>query len=120
MPVRAFSWRPGALRIRLPAAGPTREILCIGVSTAQVSVSASIFALDGHLQVIRALDPKLNPATAEIQALKNQLLEKDRRILSLEVRSKPGQLEERCVRLSCVLKMMMMDDVDNIFDNDDL
>ncbi|CAL8270920.1 unnamed protein product [Arctogadus glacialis] len=35
--------------------------------------------------VIRALDPKLNPATAEIQALKSLVLDRDRRILTLEV-----------------------------------
>lgn len=37
------------------------------------------------MQVIRALDPKLNPATAEIQALRNQLAERDKQILNLEV-----------------------------------
>lgn len=37
------------------------------------------------LQVIRALDPKLNPATAEIQALKSQLSDRDKQILNLEV-----------------------------------
>lgn len=37
--------------------------------------------------MIRALDPKLNPASAEIQALKNQLTEKEKKISSLEVSS---------------------------------
>lgn len=37
------------------------------------------------LKVIRALDPKLNPATAEIQALRNQLADRDKHILNLEV-----------------------------------
>uniref|UniRef100_A0A673ZDW7 Hook microtubule-tethering protein 1 n=1 Tax=Salmo trutta TaxID=8032 RepID=A0A673ZDW7_SALTR len=41
--------------------------------------------LEKARNVIRALDPKLNPATAEIQALKNQLTDRDKRILSLEV-----------------------------------
>uniref|UniRef100_A0A8C7W4C0 Hook microtubule-tethering protein 1 n=1 Tax=Oncorhynchus mykiss TaxID=8022 RepID=A0A8C7W4C0_ONCMY len=41
--------------------------------------------LEKARNVIRALDPKLNPATAEIQALKNQLMDRDKRILSLEV-----------------------------------
>lgn len=36
-------------------------------------------------QVIRALDPKLNPATAEIQALRNQLADRDKQIVNLEV-----------------------------------
>lgn len=36
-------------------------------------------------QVIRALDPKLNPATAEIQALKNQVADRDKQIVNLEV-----------------------------------
>jgi len=36
-------------------------------------------------KVIRALDPKLNPASAEIQLLKAQLSEKDKRINALEV-----------------------------------
>lgn len=35
--------------------------------------------------MIRALDPKLNPATAEIQVLKNQLGERDKQIVTLEV-----------------------------------
>lgn len=35
--------------------------------------------------MIRALDPKLNPATAEIQALRNQLADRDKQILNLEV-----------------------------------
>lgn len=35
--------------------------------------------------MIRALDPKLNPATAEIQALRNQLGEREKQIVTLEV-----------------------------------
>lgn len=35
--------------------------------------------------MIRALDPKLNPATAEIQNLRNQLTDRDKQILHLEV-----------------------------------
>lgn len=31
------------------------------------------------------MDPKLNPATVEIQALRNQLADRDKQILSLEV-----------------------------------
>uniref|UniRef100_A0A4W6D331 Hook microtubule-tethering protein 1 n=1 Tax=Lates calcarifer TaxID=8187 RepID=A0A4W6D331_LATCA len=40
--------------------------------------------LEKARNVIRALDPKLNPATAEIQALRNQLADRDKQILSLE------------------------------------
>ncbi len=36
-------------------------------------------------KVIRALDPKLNPASAEIQSLKVQLSEKEKKIIALEV-----------------------------------
>lgn len=36
--------------------------------------------------MIRALDPKLNPASAEIQSLKAQLSEKDKKIIALEVK----------------------------------
>uniref|UniRef100_A0A8C8M0Q5 Uncharacterized protein n=1 Tax=Oncorhynchus tshawytscha TaxID=74940 RepID=A0A8C8M0Q5_ONCTS len=39
--------------------------------------------LEKARNVIRALDPKLNPATAEIQALKNQLMDRDKRILRM-------------------------------------
>lgn len=42
-------------------------------------------SLSSSLQVIRALDPKLNPATAEIQALKNQVADRDKQIVNLEV-----------------------------------
>lgn len=35
--------------------------------------------------MIRALDPKLNPASAEIQSLKIQLSDKDKKIIALEV-----------------------------------
>uniref|UniRef100_A0AAQ6AKA8 Calponin-homology (CH) domain-containing protein n=1 Tax=Amphiprion ocellaris TaxID=80972 RepID=A0AAQ6AKA8_AMPOC len=41
--------------------------------------------LEKARNVIRALDPKLNPATAEIQALRNQLADRDKQILNLEV-----------------------------------
>uniref|UniRef100_A0AAX7TRW3 Calponin-homology (CH) domain-containing protein n=1 Tax=Astatotilapia calliptera TaxID=8154 RepID=A0AAX7TRW3_ASTCA len=41
--------------------------------------------LEKARSVIRALDPKLNPATAEIQALRNQVADRDKQILSLEV-----------------------------------
>ncbi|MFT7808965.1 phosphatidylinositol 3-kinase regulatory subunit gamma isoform X1 [Arapaima gigas] len=44
--------------------------------------------------VIRALDPKLNPATAEIQSLKNQLAEKDKKIFSLERECEQAKLRE--------------------------
>ena len=46
-------------------------------------------ALSFHAcQVIRALDPKLNPATAEIQALRNLLADRDKQIVNLEVNLK--------------------------------
>uniref|UniRef100_A0A671W0L8 Hook microtubule-tethering protein 1 n=1 Tax=Sparus aurata TaxID=8175 RepID=A0A671W0L8_SPAAU len=41
--------------------------------------------LEKARNVIRALDPKLNPATAEIQALRNQLADRDKQIVNLEV-----------------------------------
>ncbi|KAM4629227.1 protein Hook homolog 1 isoform 1-T1 [Polymixia lowei] len=50
--------------------------------------------LEKARNVIRALDPKLNPATAEIQALKNQVLERDRRILGLERECEQAKLRE--------------------------
>lgn len=48
--------------------------------------SFSLLSLLSCLQVIRALDPKLNPATAEIQSLRNQLADRDKQILNLEVK----------------------------------
>ncbi|KAJ7992921.1 hypothetical protein DPEC_G00267090 [Dallia pectoralis] len=50
--------------------------------------------LEKARNVIRALDPKLNPATAEIQSLKNQLTERDKRILSLERECELAKLRE--------------------------
>uniref|UniRef100_A0A8C7SPC7 Hook microtubule-tethering protein 1 n=1 Tax=Oncorhynchus mykiss TaxID=8022 RepID=A0A8C7SPC7_ONCMY len=50
--------------------------------------------LEKARNVIRALDPKLNPATAEIQALKNQLMDRDKRILSLERECEQAKLRE--------------------------
>uniref|UniRef100_A0A8C1LVX3 Hook microtubule-tethering protein 1 n=1 Tax=Cyprinus carpio TaxID=7962 RepID=A0A8C1LVX3_CYPCA len=41
--------------------------------------------LEKARDVIRALDPKLNPASAEIQSLKALLSEKEKRIIALEV-----------------------------------
>uniref|UniRef100_A0A8C1VDR2 Hook microtubule-tethering protein 1 n=1 Tax=Cyprinus carpio TaxID=7962 RepID=A0A8C1VDR2_CYPCA len=41
--------------------------------------------LEKARDVIRALDPKLNPASAEIQSLKVQLSEKEKKIIALEV-----------------------------------
>lgn len=38
------------------------------------------------IQVIKTLDPKLNPASAEIMLLRKQLAEKERRIEILEVK----------------------------------
>uniref|UniRef100_A0A674EV93 Hook microtubule-tethering protein 1 n=1 Tax=Salmo trutta TaxID=8032 RepID=A0A674EV93_SALTR len=52
--------------------------------------------LEKARNVIRALDPKLNPATAEIQALKNQLMDRDKRILSLE-QAKLREYEEKLI-----------------------
>lgn len=48
-------------------------------------ISIFILTLTFALKVIRALDPKLNPATAEIQALRSQLADRDKQILNLEV-----------------------------------
>ncbi|KAJ8277869.1 hypothetical protein GJAV_G00081050 [Gymnothorax javanicus] len=50
--------------------------------------------LEKARNVIRALDPKLNPATVEIQSLKNQLAEKDKRIFSLERECEQAKLRE--------------------------
>ncbi|XP_060888344.1 protein Hook homolog 1 [Labrus mixtus] len=50
--------------------------------------------LEKARNVIRALDPKLNPATAEIQALKNQLADRDKQILNLERQCEQARLRE--------------------------
>ncbi|KAM4739906.1 protein Hook homolog 1 [Anableps anableps] len=50
--------------------------------------------LEKARNVIRALDPKLNPATAEIQALRTQLAERDKQILSLERQCEQARLRE--------------------------
>ncbi|XP_026802757.2 protein Hook homolog 1 isoform X1 [Pangasianodon hypophthalmus] len=50
--------------------------------------------LEKARNVIRALDPKLNPASAEIQSLKNQLSEKEKRIIALERECEQAKLRE--------------------------
>ncbi|MCJ8743559.1 hypothetical protein PDJAM_G00095410 [Pangasius djambal] len=50
--------------------------------------------LEKARNVIRALDPKLNPASAEIQSLKNQLSEKEKRITALERECEQAKLRE--------------------------
>ncbi|XP_023260239.1 protein Hook homolog 1 isoform X2 [Seriola lalandi dorsalis] len=50
--------------------------------------------LEKARNVIRALDPKLNPATAEIQALRNQLADRDKQILTLERQCEQARLRE--------------------------
>ncbi|KAF5900517.1 protein Hook 1 isoform X1, partial [Clarias magur] len=50
--------------------------------------------LEKARNVIRALDPKLNPASAEIQSLKNQLSEKEKRINDLERECEQAKLRE--------------------------
>ncbi|XP_058887460.1 protein Hook homolog 1-like isoform X2 [Acipenser ruthenus] len=50
--------------------------------------------LEKARNVIRALDPKLNPASAEIQSLKNQLMEREKRILTLERECEQAKLRE--------------------------
>ncbi|XP_060773496.1 protein Hook homolog 1 isoform X1 [Neoarius graeffei] len=50
--------------------------------------------LEKARNVIRALDPKLNPASAEIQALKNQLSEKEKKIITLERECEQAKLRE--------------------------
>ncbi|XP_051511254.1 protein Hook homolog 1-like isoform X1 [Myxocyprinus asiaticus] len=50
--------------------------------------------LEKARDVIRALDPKLNPASAEIQSLKSQLSDKDKRIFSLERECEQAKLRE--------------------------
>uniref|UniRef100_A0AAX7TNP9 Calponin-homology (CH) domain-containing protein n=1 Tax=Astatotilapia calliptera TaxID=8154 RepID=A0AAX7TNP9_ASTCA len=52
--------------------------------------------LEKARSVIRALDPKLNPATAEIQALRNQVADRDKQILSLE-QAKLREYEEKLI-----------------------
>ncbi|XP_045904665.1 protein Hook homolog 1 isoform X3 [Micropterus dolomieu] len=50
--------------------------------------------LEKARNVIRALDPKLNPATAEIQALRNQLADREKQILNLERQCEQARLRE--------------------------
>ncbi|XP_069006171.1 protein Hook homolog 1 isoform X1 [Embiotoca jacksoni] len=50
--------------------------------------------LEKARNVIRALDPKLNPATAEIQCLRNQLADRDKQILNLERQCEQARLRE--------------------------
>uniref|UniRef100_G3PNM1 Hook microtubule-tethering protein 1 n=1 Tax=Gasterosteus aculeatus aculeatus TaxID=481459 RepID=G3PNM1_GASAC len=50
--------------------------------------------LEKARNVIRALDPKLNPATAEIQNLRNQLTDRDKQILHLERQCEQNKLRE--------------------------
>ncbi|XP_077390670.1 protein Hook homolog 1 isoform X2 [Festucalex cinctus] len=50
--------------------------------------------LEKARNVIQALDPKLNPATVEIQALRNQLAEKDKQMLNLERQCEQARLRE--------------------------
>uniref|UniRef100_A0A3B5RE91 Hook microtubule-tethering protein 1 n=1 Tax=Xiphophorus maculatus TaxID=8083 RepID=A0A3B5RE91_XIPMA len=50
--------------------------------------------LEKARNVIRALDPKLNPATAEIQALRSQLADRDKQILNLERQCEQARLRE--------------------------
>ncbi|XP_030290303.1 protein Hook homolog 1 isoform X3 [Sparus aurata] len=50
--------------------------------------------LEKARNVIRALDPKLNPATAEIQALRNQLADRDKQIVNLERQCEQARLRE--------------------------
>ncbi|XP_028259011.1 protein Hook homolog 1 [Parambassis ranga] len=50
--------------------------------------------LEKARNVIRALDPKLNPATAEIQSLRNQLADRDKQILNLERQCEQAKLRE--------------------------
>ncbi|XP_035997296.1 protein Hook homolog 1 isoform X2 [Fundulus heteroclitus] len=50
--------------------------------------------LEKARNVIRALDPKLNPATAEIQALRNQLADRDKQMLNLERQCEQAKLRE--------------------------
>ncbi|XP_035032249.1 protein Hook homolog 1 [Hippoglossus stenolepis] len=50
--------------------------------------------LEKARNVIRALDPKLNPATAEIQALRNQLADRDKQMVILERQCEQARLKE--------------------------
>ncbi|XP_053178477.1 protein Hook homolog 1 [Scomber japonicus] len=50
--------------------------------------------LEKARNVIRALDPKLNPATAEIQSLRNQLADRDKQILNLDRQCEQARLRE--------------------------
>uniref|UniRef100_A0A3B4BQ76 Calponin-homology (CH) domain-containing protein n=1 Tax=Pygocentrus nattereri TaxID=42514 RepID=A0A3B4BQ76_PYGNA len=50
--------------------------------------------LEKARNVIRALDPKLNPASAEIQSLKVQLSEREKRIAALERECEQAKLRE--------------------------
>ncbi|XP_043075236.1 protein Hook homolog 1 [Puntigrus tetrazona] len=50
--------------------------------------------LEKARDVIRALDPKLNPASAEIQSLKAQLSDKEKKIIALERECEQAKLRE--------------------------
>uniref|UniRef100_A0A8C2HBW9 Hook microtubule-tethering protein 1 n=1 Tax=Cyprinus carpio TaxID=7962 RepID=A0A8C2HBW9_CYPCA len=50
--------------------------------------------LEKARDVIRALDPRLNPASAEIQSLKVQLSEKEKKIIALERECEQAKLRE--------------------------
>ncbi|XP_068599296.1 protein Hook homolog 1 [Brachionichthys hirsutus] len=50
--------------------------------------------LEKARNVIRALDPKLNPATAEIQSLKVQLADREKQIVTMERRCEQARLKE--------------------------
>uniref|UniRef100_A0A8C4HIR4 Hook microtubule-tethering protein 1 n=1 Tax=Dicentrarchus labrax TaxID=13489 RepID=A0A8C4HIR4_DICLA len=61
--------------------------------------------LEKARNVIRALDPKLNPATAEIQALKNQLADRDKQIVTLERQCEQARLREYEEKLIVTAKL---------------
>ncbi|XP_068174780.1 protein Hook homolog 1 isoform X2 [Antennarius striatus] len=50
--------------------------------------------LEKARNVIRALDPKLNPATAEIQSLRSQLADREKQIVNLERQCEQARLRE--------------------------
>ena len=58
---------------------------CVHISVFDKVNIRDLFCFLSFKQVIKTLDPKLNPASAEIMLLRKQLAEKERRIEILEV-----------------------------------
>lgn len=67
------------------------------------STSVLIFHHYDHHQVFKAIDPKQNSSSsAEVQALKNQLHEKEKYIAQIEVKTNKKQCQLKLVFISIV------------------